>query len=174
MLSFAPSIEPGLAGFLVCLAGELTGGLRCGDVPRHQPIFLMDFPRNKPSIFGVPQFTETPKCGFSLGLLSRNTMKYTLWWYTANFRELSWIFSERAAADVVSPNVSLSCKVSVVWPRQVRRNKFILQFVIGNCRFLAALCTLGLVVSVPKLKEKTWKNDTGMIWYDDVNRCWTW
>jgi hypothetical protein len=56
----APSIEPGLAGFLVCLAGELTGGLICGDVPRHQPIFLMDFPRNKPSIFGVPQFTETP------------------------------------------------------------------------------------------------------------------
>ena len=30
---------------------------------------------------------------------------------TPNFRELSWIFSERAAADVVSPNVSLSCKV---------------------------------------------------------------
>eukprot|EP00435_Cladocopium_sp_Y103_P051940 s515_g16.t1 len=32
--------------------------------------------------------------------------------------------------------------------QEVRRNKFILQFVIGNCRFLAALCTLGLVVSV--------------------------
>lgn len=38
--------------------------------------------------------------------------------------------------------------VPLTW-HQVRRNKFIVQFIFGNCRFLAALCTLGLLASVP-------------------------
>ena len=37
--------------------------------------------------------------------------------------------------------------------RQVRKHKSLLQFLLGNCRFVAMLCTLGIVVSALRRRE---------------------
>eukprot|EP00434_Breviolum_minutum_P030560 symbB.v1.2.027025.t1/scaffold2740.1/size71859/2 len=80
-------------------------------------------------------------------------------WLTAPFLFNPRQFESKTQAlrdfhEWMSWMMSLGDKEEVSWYawqvslQEVRRNKFIVQFIFGNCRFLAALCTLGLLASV--------------------------